>query len=102
MSRLPERDRRAQAAKGGRFGWRPGNVTIAILFILLFTIGPYLAFTQHVPVSRHGYEVKATFPNSANIATNSPVRVAGVDVGKVISTSRDGDNTTATFTVDGS
>jgi len=30
------------------------------------------------------------------------VRIAGVDVGKVISTSRDGDNTTVAFTVDGS
>jgi phospholipid/cholesterol/gamma-HCH transport system substrate-binding protein len=102
MSRLPERDRRAAASKEGRFGWRPNNVTIAIVFILIFTIGPYLAFTKHVPFTSHGYEVNATFSNSANIATNSPVRVAGVDVGKVISTSRDGDNTTVTFTVSGS
>jgi ABC-type transporter Mla subunit MlaD len=102
VSRLPERDRRAAASKSGRFGWRPSNVTIAIIFILIFTIGPYLAFTKHVPFTSHGYEVKATFSNSANIATNSPVRVAGVDVGKVISTSRDGDNTTVTFTVDSS
>jgi phospholipid/cholesterol/gamma-HCH transport system substrate-binding protein len=102
MSRLPERDRRAAASKSGRFGWRPSNVTIAIIFILIFTIGPYLAFTKHVPFTSHGYEVKATFSNSANIATNSPVRVAGVDVGKVISTSRDGDNTTVTFTVESS
>jgi ABC-type transporter Mla subunit MlaD len=101
MSRLPERDRRAAASKGGRFGWRPGNVTIAILFILLFTVGPYLAFTKHVPFTSHGYEVKATFSNSANISLNSPVRVAGVNVGKVIGTSRDGDNTTVSFTVEG-
>ena len=33
---------------------------------------------------------------------NSPVRIAGVDVGKVIATERDGDATTVTFTVDGS
>jgi phospholipid/cholesterol/gamma-HCH transport system substrate-binding protein len=102
MSRLPERDRRAAASKSGRFGWRPGNVTIAIIFILIFTIGPYLAFTKHVPFTSHGYEVKATFSNSANISLNSPVRVAGVNVGKVIGTSRDGDNTTVTFTVSGS
>jgi phospholipid/cholesterol/gamma-HCH transport system substrate-binding protein len=100
VSRLPERDRRAAAAKGGLFGWRPSNVTIAIIFILIVTIGPYLAFTKHVPFTSHGYEVKATFSNSANIATNSPVRVAGVNVGKVIATSRDGDNTTVTFTVE--
>ena len=42
----------------------------------------------------------ATFANSANIALNSPVRIAGVEVGKVISTERDGDATTVTFTVD--
>ncbi|HMI82249.1 MAG TPA: MlaD family protein, partial [Solirubrobacterales bacterium] len=100
MSRLPERDRRAIAAKGGRFRWHPSNVTIAIIFILIVTIGPYLAFTKHVPFTSYGYEVNATFSNSANIATNSPVRVAGVNVGKVISTSRDGDNTTVTFTVE--
>lgn len=87
-------------AKGGRFSWRPSNSLIAIIFILIFTIGPYLAFTKHVPFTSYGYEIKATFSNSANIATNSPVRVAGVDVGKVISTSRDGDNTTVTFTID--
>jgi ABC-type transporter Mla subunit MlaD len=102
MSRLPERDRRAAATKGGRFGWRPSNTVIAIIFILVFTVGPYLAFTKHVPFTSYGYTLKATFSNSANISTNSPVRIAGVDVGKVISTSRDGDNTTVTFTVDGS
>ncbi|MGN6664971.1 MAG: MlaD family protein [Solirubrobacterales bacterium] len=102
MSRLPERDRRAAASKSGRFGWRPSNAMIAILFILIFTLGPYLAFTKHIPFTSRGYELHATFSNSANIATNSPVRIAGVDVGKVISTSRDGNNTTVTFTVDGS
>jgi phospholipid/cholesterol/gamma-HCH transport system substrate-binding protein len=101
MSRLPERDRRAAASKGGLFGWRPSNVAVAIIFILFFTIGPYLAFTKHIPFTSHGYEVKATFSNSANISLNSPVRVAGVNVGKVIGTSRDGDNTTVTFTVEG-
>ena len=102
MSRLPERDRRAAAAGTGRIKWRPSNSLIAIIFILIFTIGPYLAFTKHVPFTSHGYEIKATFSNSANIALNSPVRIAGVDVGKVIGTERDGDNTKVSFTVDSS
>jgi virulence factor Mce-like protein len=102
MSRLPERDRRAAASKGGRFGWRPSNALIAVIFILIVTIGPYLAFTKHVPFTSYGYEVNATFANSANISTNSPVRIAGVNVGKVVSTSRDGEATTVTFTVEGS
>ncbi|HEV7563001.1 MAG TPA: MlaD family protein [Solirubrobacterales bacterium] len=99
MSRLPERDLRGNT--GRRFKWRPSNALIAVIFILIFTVGPYLAFTGHVPFTSYGYEVNATFSNSANIALNSPVRIAGVEVGKVVSTERDGDATKVTFTVDG-
>lgn len=101
MGRLPERDTRAGATGTRRFRWRPSNAAIAILFVLVFTVGPYLAFTKHIPFTGYGYTVKATFTNAANISTNSPVRIAGVDVGKVIETNRDGDATTVTFTVDG-
>jgi phospholipid/cholesterol/gamma-HCH transport system substrate-binding protein len=100
MGRLPERDTRA-GATNSRFKWRPSNAMIAVIFILIFTIGPYLAFTGHVPFTSYGYQLKATFSNGANIATNSPVRIAGVDVGRVISTERDGDATTLTFTIEG-
>jgi virulence factor Mce-like protein len=100
MSRLPERDLRGNT--GRRFKWRPSNTLIAVIFILIFTVGPYLAFTGHVPFTSYGYEVNATFANSANIALNSPVRIAGVEVGKVVSTEREGDSTKVTFTVDGS
>jgi phospholipid/cholesterol/gamma-HCH transport system substrate-binding protein len=79
---------------------RVPNWLIAVLFILVFTIGPYLAFTKHIPFTSYGYELKATFTNSANIAEKSPVRIAGVEVGKVISSHREGDATTVTFTVD--
>jgi ABC-type transporter Mla subunit MlaD len=81
---------------------RVPNWLIAVIFILVFTVGPYLAFTKHIPFTSYGYELKATFANSANIALKSPVRIAGVEVGKVISSERDGDATTVTFTVDDS
>jgi phospholipid/cholesterol/gamma-HCH transport system substrate-binding protein len=100
MGRLPERDTRAGATES-RFKWRPSNATIAVIFILVFTVGPYLAFTKHVPFTGHGYTLNATFSNGVNISTNSPVRIAGVDVGKVIEVGRDGDNTEVTFTVSG-
>jgi phospholipid/cholesterol/gamma-HCH transport system substrate-binding protein len=76
------------------------NWLIAVIFILVFTVGPYLAFTKHIPFTSYGYELKATFSNSANIALKSPVRIAGVEVGKVISSESDGNATTVTFTVD--
>jgi phospholipid/cholesterol/gamma-HCH transport system substrate-binding protein len=88
--------------KGGRPSQRVPNWLIAVIFILVFTVGPYLAFTKHIPFTSYGYELKATFANSANISLKSPVRIAGVEVGKVISTERDGDATTVTFTVDNS
>jgi phospholipid/cholesterol/gamma-HCH transport system substrate-binding protein len=100
MGRLPERDTRV-GATDSRIRWRPSNAMIALIFILVFTLGPYLAFTKHVPFTGYGYTLNATFSNGVNISTNSPVRIAGVDVGKVISVSRDGDNSKVTFTVDG-
>ncbi len=100
MGRLPERDTRV-GATDSRFKWRPSNAAIALIFILIFTVGPYLAFTKHVPFTGHGYTLNATFSNGVNISTNSPVRIAGVDVGKVIEVGRDGDNTKVTFTVEG-
>src|ERR1700742_1338164 len=101
MTRLPERDRRAQEARNGFLRWHPGNVTVAIIFILILTVGPYLAFTKHIPFTSYGYEVKATFANSANIATNSPVRIAGAEVGKVVASDRKGTATTVPFPFDG-
>jgi phospholipid/cholesterol/gamma-HCH transport system substrate-binding protein len=100
MGRLPERDTRA-GATNSRFKWRPSNALIAVIFLLIFTVGPYLAFTGHVPFTSYGYELKATFSNGVNIAANSPVRIAGVDVGRVIGVERDGDATTVRFTVEG-
>ena len=98
----------AKPAKSGgavakrRRGNRVPNWVIAVIFILIFTIGPYLAFTKHIPFTSYGYELKATFTNSANISLKSPVRIAGVEVGKVIKTERDGNATNVIFTVDDS
>jgi ABC-type transporter Mla subunit MlaD len=103
MSRMPERDMRGDAnKKRSRFYWRPSNAMIALIFLLIVTIGPYLAFTKHVPFTSYGYELNATFSNGVNISKNSPVRIAGVEVGKVIGVEREGDATEVKFTVGGS
>jgi phospholipid/cholesterol/gamma-HCH transport system substrate-binding protein len=101
MSRMPERDLRGDANRERRFSWRPSNAMIAVIFLLIVTIGPYLAFTKHVPFTSYGYEVNATFSNGVNISKNSPVRIAGVEVGKVIGVEREGDATSVRFTVGG-
>jgi phospholipid/cholesterol/gamma-HCH transport system substrate-binding protein len=99
MGRLPERDVKAAQESRGIFGWHPSNAVIASIFLAIIIIGPYLSFTGHIPFTSYGYEVKATFANGVNISTRSPVRIAGVDVGEVISVERDGDATTVGFTV---
>lgn len=96
MSRLPERDLRAHTGKG-RF--RLSNVAIGIITVLIFTVGPYLAFTKHIPFTGHGYTVSAVFENAVKISKRSPVRIAGVDVGQVLRIEPAGNATRVIFTV---
>jgi ABC-type transporter Mla subunit MlaD len=75
---------------------------IGLLFVIVALIGLVLAYTKHIPFTSYGYELKAVFRNSPVVATNSPVRIAGVNVGKVISTQRKGNANEITFTVEDS
>jgi virulence factor Mce-like protein len=52
---------------------------LAILGIVIFT---YLAFAKSVPFAKH-YEVRGVFSSSNQVREGNPVRIAGVDVGKV-------------------
>jgi phospholipid/cholesterol/gamma-HCH transport system substrate-binding protein len=52
---------------------------IAIVLVALFS---YFGFTKANPFA-HPYELHAVFDNVNNLKPNSPVRIAGVDVGKV-------------------
>ena len=45
-------------------------------------VGVFFGFTKHMPFT-HGFRVKAVFESSNSIRKNSPVRIAGVNVGKV-------------------
>jgi ABC-type transporter Mla subunit MlaD len=95
LGRLPERDRRA--ADGKR---RLSNAQVGVIAIVLLIIGTYLAFAKEIPFTSHGYTLRATFQNAVNIHADSPVRIAGVNVGKVLSVERAGNDATVTFTVD--
>jgi phospholipid/cholesterol/gamma-HCH transport system substrate-binding protein len=65
-----------------RKGHPPHRVRNALILIALVVIGTYLAWTKTIPFQSH-YELNAVFQNAANIRADSPVRIAGVSVGKV-------------------
>ena len=61
---------------------------------MLMVIAVYFAFSQANPFASP-FELKGTFANATNIRTNSPVRIAGVEVGKVKKIEPAGDDSTA-------
>ena len=58
------------------------NYAIGLVALAVCAIGMYLGFTKAIPFKPH-YEIKAAFASSNNIRPGSPVRIAGVEVGKV-------------------
>jgi phospholipid/cholesterol/gamma-HCH transport system substrate-binding protein len=65
-----------------RKGHPPHRTRNALILIALVIIGTYLAWTKSLPFGSP-YELHAIFRNAANIRADSPVRIAGVNVGKV-------------------
>ena len=55
---------------------------VGIVALVLAVVGTYFAFTKANPFAEP-YELKAIFKSANNLATRSPVRIAGIDVGKV-------------------
>jgi virulence factor Mce-like protein len=70
-----------------------------LIALLLTVLGSYLAFTKDVPFT-HEREVTAVFRTSNLVAERAPVRIAGVDVGRVVRVERyaDTDLAQVTFT----
>ena len=56
---------------------------------MVVVIAVYFGFTKRIPF-KHGFRLKAVFATAVNIHPKSPVRIAGVDVGKVSSIQREG------------
>jgi ABC-type transporter Mla subunit MlaD len=74
--------------------WMIG-VVVALLFVLVF----YLGFTKRIPFTSRGYELNATFQTAVTLKPQSPVRIAGVNVGEVTSIEREGNMAKVSFTV---
>jgi len=67
--------------------YRP--VRTGIIAIVVIAIIVYFGFTKAIPF-KHGFRLHAVFASALNIHAKSPVRIAGVDVGKVTGIKREG------------
>ncbi|MGA9315133.1 MAG: MlaD family protein [Solirubrobacteraceae bacterium] len=73
-------------------------VRFGIIVIVITVIVVYFGFTKHIPF-KHGFRLKAVFSTVVNISPKSPVRIAGVDVGKVTSIQREGNTGVVTMEI---
>jgi phospholipid/cholesterol/gamma-HCH transport system substrate-binding protein len=69
--------------RGQKQGMSPFRA--GLIAILVVLVASWFAFEKHVPFFTHHYQLKAVFQNATNLRTNSPVRIAGVNVGTVTS-----------------
>jgi len=70
----------------------------AILFVFLLVV-VYFGFSKHIPFT-HGYRLKAVFESANNLRPGSPVRIAGVNIGKVKQVERAGNTRAAVVTME--
>jgi phospholipid/cholesterol/gamma-HCH transport system substrate-binding protein len=70
---------------------RLSNAAVGVIAALVLLPVLYLAFTKEVPFS-HGYQFSAVFQSALNIRPDSPVRIAGVEVGRVTGIESYGDD----------
>ena len=79
----------------------PAPWIFGCVMVVILAIGSYLAFTKELPFTSEGYRSRRRSRTPTTLrTTNSPVRIAGVNVGKVTDVERDGDLAEVTFTVD--
>jgi phospholipid/cholesterol/gamma-HCH transport system substrate-binding protein len=58
---------------------------IGLIAIVLTVVAFYLAFAKSIPFTGDGYTLKAVVQDAQGIRAKAPVRVAGVNVGEVVS-----------------
>jgi ABC-type transporter Mla subunit MlaD len=84
-----------------RFQGRVSPGRAGALAILVLVVAVYLAFTKSLPW-QNPYEFNAVFQTGNNLRLDSPVRIAGVNVGKVtkVERAKDSDLVKVTMTLD--
>jgi phospholipid/cholesterol/gamma-HCH transport system substrate-binding protein len=69
--------------KKDRDSRRIPNWAIGLGLVIVLAAASYLAFAKQLPWS-HKFTVKAVFSSAQSLRTSSPVRIAGVNIGKVV------------------
>jgi phospholipid/cholesterol/gamma-HCH transport system substrate-binding protein len=95
--RLFGRGERARVARKDRRGMAPFLAGLLLIGITVMAV--FFGFTKKIPFT-HGFRVEAVFQNASNIRPASPVRIAGVNVGKVTKVERYRDSDTSLVTME--
>jgi ABC-type transporter Mla subunit MlaD len=74
-------------------------VTAGAILAAVLILVTYFGFTKHIPFT-HGYRLQAVFESSNSVRPGSPVRIAGVNVGKVKKVERAGSSDAAVVTME--
>jgi ABC-type transporter Mla subunit MlaD len=77
---------------------RRGNQLAGVVMLLALALATYFAFHPSLPFT-HGYRLRAVVHSANQLRAGSPVRIAGVDVGKVGAIGS-GPGSTTTLTLD--
>ncbi len=78
---------------------RGSPVKFAVVLLVVVAVAVYFGFTKAIPF-KHGFQLKGEFTSALNIKSKSPVRIAGVDVGKVTGIKRDGNTGLVTMEIE--
>ncbi|HEX2071870.1 MAG TPA: MlaD family protein [Thermoleophilaceae bacterium] len=62
-------------------------VRAGLIALVIIVVATFFAFSKDIPFTQT-YRIQAVFENSNLVAPRSPVRIAGIDVGKVIEVER--------------
>jgi phospholipid/cholesterol/gamma-HCH transport system substrate-binding protein len=80
-----------------RSGMSPVRAGVIALVVIL--IGTFFAFSKDIPFT-HTYKIQAVFKNSNLVVPRVPVRIAGIDVGKVVEVERYKDTDMSVITME--
>jgi phospholipid/cholesterol/gamma-HCH transport system substrate-binding protein len=78
---------------------RRSNVTVGLIALAVLAMLVFLGWTKELPLRSH-YELRAAFATSNNLRPGSPVRIAGVEVGKVTEVERNDGGALVTMRID--